>query len=263
MEPVHRVLFPRVKDPFAIGKCALTIMTKAPLAGRVKTRLTPPLTPTEAAALNSYFLQDIAMAISNAGTKTQGLGCYAPPGAERIYRDLLPESFLLLPQRDTDFGKRLRFAVEDLFAVGFVSVCLISSDSPMVTTDSYAEAAWMLSCSDDCVVLGPSDDGGYYLIGLKKLHLELFEEIDWSTERVLNQTLARAAEMRLPVHLLPASFDVDDRDGLHRLCDELFSTDASTVKGAAPATKRFLHELIAREGRDRIWPVKDSSNASL
>jgi len=263
MKPGHRVLFPRVREPSAIGKCALTIMTKAPLAGQVKTRLTPPLTPAEAAALNRCFLQDIATAVSHAGTKTQGVGCYAPPGAEGTYQELLPKSFLLLPQRDKSFGERLRFAVEDLFAVGFVSVCLISSDSPMVTSESYAEAARVLCRPDDCVVLGPSDDGGYHLIGLKKLHLNLFEEIDWSTERVLNQTLARAAEMRLPVHLLPASFDVDERDGLHRLCDELLSPDASTDRGAAPATKRFLHDLIAREGRDRIWPVKDSSNVSL
>src|SRR5262249_20214828 len=158
--------------------------------------------------------------ISDAGAQTRGVGCYAPAGTEKMYQDLLPRSFFLLPQHDKSFGERLRFAVEDLFSVGFISVCLISSDSPMVTRETYAEAARLLSRPNDCVVLGPSDDGGYYLIGLKETHLGLFEEIEWSTERVLNQTLTRAEQMRLPVNLLPASFDVDDQDGLHRLCNE-------------------------------------------
>jgi rSAM/selenodomain-associated transferase 1 len=238
-------------------------MTKAPLAGRVKTRLTPPLTPIEAAALNGCFLQDIATALTNAGTRTQGVGCYTPRGTEKMYQDLLPQSFLLLAQRDKSFGERLRFAVEDLLSVGFNSVCLISSDSPIVGTATYAEAARLLSRPNDSVVLGPSDDGGYYLIGLKKLHLRLFEEIEWSTERVLDQTLARAEEMRLPVHFLPSSFDVDDQDGLSRLCSELLVVEQSEAGDSGAATKAFLADLIAREGRGRIWPEEGSPSVSL
>ena len=71
------------------------------------------------------------------------------------------------------------------------------------------------------VVFGPSDDGGYYLIGLKKPHRRLFEQIDWSTERVLNQTIQRANDIELEVKLLPTGYDVDDQAGLRRLCDEL------------------------------------------
>jgi glycosyltransferase A (GT-A) superfamily protein (DUF2064 family) len=105
-------------------------------------------------------------------------------------------------------------------------------------------------------VLGPSEDGGYYLIGMKKKHARLFEDITWSTEQVLAQTRERAAEAGLAVHTLPTSYDVDDRAMLQRLCDDLFSElQPVTTTPRAPETKRYLGELIAREGRERIWPA--------
>src|ERR1700686_2768143 len=103
----------------------------------------------------------------------------------------------------------------------------------------------MLSIRDDRVVLGPSDDGGYYLIGLKQDHHRLFEQIDWSTERVLEQTMQRAAELDLEVKFLPTGYDVDDRPTLHRLCDELLNPTAKDH--LPPETRRFLRELIERE----------------
>jgi glycosyltransferase A (GT-A) superfamily protein (DUF2064 family) len=112
----------------------------------------------------------------------------------------------------------------------------------------------MLSIRDDRVVLGPSDDGGYYLIGLKQDHRGLFEQIDWSTERVLEQTMQRAVEMDLEVKLLPTGYDVDDRTTLRRLCDELLNPN--TTDQVAPQTRGFLRDLIEREGRDRIWPAR-------
>ena len=263
MSSGHRHLSPKEKDPALIGSCALAIMTKAPLGGRVKTRLTPPLTPPEAAALNRCFLQDIAATITDAGAQTRGVGCYTPVGSEEMFQGFLPPTFSLLPQRDGHFGDRLRGAVEDLLSVGFSSVCLIGSDSPMVPQSTYAEAARLLSQTDERLVLGPSEDGGYYLIGMKKIYPHLFEEITWSTDQVFGQTLTRAAELRLPVQLLPVSFDVDDHRSLQRLCDELFSPNESEQSLSAPATKAFLHDLIKREGRGRIWPADISSPAAI
>jgi hypothetical protein len=104
-------------------------------------------------------------------------------------------------------------------------------------------------------VRGPSDDGGYYLIGMKKLHPKLFEAIEWSTDQVRMQTLERAAETGLGVRLLPGSYDVDDRWTLHRLCDDLLNPNESEDSDIAPATREFLRAIIAREGRDRIWPT--------
>jgi rSAM/selenodomain-associated transferase 1 len=229
-------------------------MTKAPRAGHVKTRLTPPLTPEEAAALNSCFLRDTATAISLAGDRAQGIACYTPPGAEESYRDLLPDNFRLIAQRNGSLEERLIAAADDLFSIGFASVCLIASDSPTVPAHAFAEAARLLSQPRECVVLGPSDDGGYYLIGLRKMYRRMFAEIDWSTNRVFEQTKQRALELNLSLHFLPSGFDVDNRASLHRLCDELFIPAEPAPQNSAPATRKFLGDLIAREGRARIWP---------
>jgi rSAM/selenodomain-associated transferase 1 len=274
-----RVLDPNLPDRGARGLCALAVMTKAPQAGRVKTRLVPPLTPEEAAELNKCFLRDTAAAISIACSrrpacppksrqrrvgdagKTQfknasashskattaacGIAVYTPVGAESAYNDILPVDFSLLLQRGEKFGERLYLAVEDLVKCGFDSVCLIDSDSPTVPAENFQQAVELLSTSENRVVLGPSDDGGYYLIGVKKPHRRLFEQIDWSTDRVLNQTMQRATEIGIEIKLLPNGYDVDDAAGLRRLCNELL-TDA-TSSDIAPYTRKFLASLVERK----------------
>jgi hypothetical protein len=269
MKP-FRVLDPNLPERMAHGVCALAVMTKAPQAGRVKTRLVPPLTPEQAAELNKCFLRDTAAAISNVcsrrpvgdARKTRsvrqpqashsegtaracGIAVYTPVGAESAYTDILPADFSLLPQRGDKFGERLYFAVEDLLKCGFDSVCLIDSDSPTVPAENFAEAVELLSTHEDRVVLGPSDDGGYYLIGLKKPDRRLFEQIDWSTERVLNQTIQRAMELELEVKLLPSGYDVDDGASLRRLCNELLAD--TTSADIAPYTREFLARLAAQK----------------
>lgn len=265
MKSFH-LLDPNLRERMTRGVCALAVMTKAPQAGRVKTRLVPPLTPEEASELNKCFLRDTALAISmacsgglrpatatNSGLnlgdygsslRSRGVAVYTPVGAESAYVDILPADFSLLPQRGDTFGERLFSAVEDLFRSGFESVCLIDSDSPTVTADNFAEAVELLAATEDRVVLGPSDDGGYYLIGLKKSHRRLFEGIDWSTELVLKQTIQRATEIGLEVKLLPTGYDIDDDAGLRRLHKELLSQPANLQ--VAPNTRAFLAQLMAR-----------------
>ena len=257
MNARHRVLDPGKPDKVRPGLCALAVMTKAPRAGRVKTRLTPPLAAEEAAALNICFLRDTAAALARVASegRAQGIGVYTPVGAEDDYQGILPSDFALVPQRGDAFGERLTFATEDLLGLGFDSVCLIDSDSPTVPELAYAEAVEVLAQPGDRIVLGPSDDGGYYLIGLKKVHAAVFQRIDWSTERVLEQTIAQAREAGVPVHLLPAWYDVDDRVTLGRICQEFFGDNGdNSTGGPAPATRAFLETLIEREGRDRVWP---------
>jgi rSAM/selenodomain-associated transferase 1 len=267
---MHRVLDQQRENLISAGLCALAIMTKAPRAGTVKTRLQPPLTSAEAAELNICFLRDIADAISSASyscsgglrpaTKniiSRGVGVFTPARSEKEYADILPPDFDLLSQRGNGFGERLSNATADLLQVGFESCCLINSDSPTATADAFREAVAQLRGPDDRIVLGPSDDGGYYLIGMRKLHRRLFQEIDWSTDRVFAQTVERASEIGLQVHVLPSCFDVDDRVALQRLCDELLGENLP----AAPATKKFLADIVAREGRERIWSFSPSSRA--
>jgi rSAM/selenodomain-associated transferase 1 len=248
------ILDPTIQGPNASWFCALAIMTKAPKAGQVKTRLVPPLKPDEAAKLNKIFLRDTSTAIANSATGKDacGIAVYTPIGSESAYNDILPENFRLLPQRGDRFGERLYFAALDLFTCGFESVCLIDSDSPTVPPENFAQAVKLLQRPGDRVVLGPCADGGYYLIGLKKPHKELFERIDWSTERVLAQTRQRAREIGLEVKLLPMGYDVDDCESLQRLCQELLTGKQSD--SVAPRTRKFLRDVIAREGRARIWP---------
>lgn len=246
MNPV-RVLDPTLSVGVCRRLCALTVMTKAPQAGQVKTRLVPLLTPDEAAELNKCFLRDISAAISSAVANKEacGIAAYMPVGAEATYADILPADFNLLPQRGVNFGERLYFAAEDLLRCGFDSVCLINSDSPTLPARNFSEAIRILKMQGDRIVLGPCDDGGYYLIGLKKPHRELFEQIDWSTERVFEQTRARARESGLEVELLAYGYDIDDAASLHRLCKELLSQ--STSDSVAPSTRRFLAGIAAQK----------------
>lgn len=254
-------------------------MTKAPQPGQVKTRLVPPLTAHEAAKLNKCFLADTAAAISNVssrrracppkpqprqvsdadktqlksrlpaslreeGTSALGIAVYTPVGAESTYSEILSPDFALLPQRGESFGERLYFAAVDLFRCGFESVCLIDSDSPTVPAENFAQAVKLLKCPGDRIVLGPCDDGGYYLIGIKKPHQEIFERIDWSTERVFAQTKQRARELSLEVKLLPTGYDVDDEASLGRLCRELLARNVPAH--IAPKTREFLRKLRAQ-----------------
>jgi uncharacterized protein len=252
MQTSHEILNP-ARPARGAGKCcALAVMTKAPRAGHVKTRLQPPLTPEEAAQLNVCFLRDTVAAIKSACREEAiGIAVYTPVGSEAAYIDILPSEFRLLPQRGENFGERLAFAADDILRCGFGCVCLIDSDSPTVSIEIYAQAIALLARSGDRVVLGPADDGGYYLIGLKQNHRELFDGIDWSTERVLNQTIERAKQVNIDVELLPSGYDVDDRASLNRLCADLL--DDRAPANVAPHTKRFLTELVGAKGGRRIF----------
>ena len=237
--------------------CALGLMAKAPLAGEVKTRLVPPLTPDEAAALNVCFLRDMAanLDIVSETEAASGLVVYTPAGAESAFDGVLPERFSLLAQRGASLGERLCNATEDLLRQGYGAVCLINSDSPTLPGSILIRAIESLAAEGDRVVLGAAEDGGYYLIGLKHVHRNLFNEIAWSTSDVLARTRQRAAEIDLPVELLPPWYDVDDAETLSRLCEELLCTSSLNGAYPAPHTRAFLEAIVKSEGRQRICPT--------
>ena len=228
--------------------CALAVMAKAPKAGRVKTRLSPPLTLEQTAALNIEFLRDTVENLASIGGGA-GLISYTPVGDEALFDGLLPETFALVPQRGNGFGERLRAAAEDILAIGYGAVCLIDSDSPTVPAEAYEQAVQALRAPGDRVVLGPSDDGGYYLIGLKQAHAAPFDDITWSTSSVLDETLERCAEAGLEVVLLPTWYDVDDVSTLEVLKLELLEhrrPEFAAMPGyAAPRTREWLQTMMA------------------
>ena len=204
------------------GVCALAVMAKAPRPGKVKTRLSPPLTPEQAAALNGCFLRDTTENIAAVGGAA-GVISYTPVGGEGLFEGLLPEGFALIAQRDGDFGRRLLGAAEDIPACGFGSVCLIDSDSPTVPREAFAQAVSELAREGDRIVLGGTADGGYYLIGLKRAHAGVFEGIAWSTATVYEETCERARAAGIEVVELPLWYDVDDAATLAMLKAELLA----------------------------------------
>jgi rSAM/selenodomain-associated transferase 1 len=271
MKTYHSILDPHASErkTTGAGSCALAVVTKAPRAGASKTRLVPPLTHVEAARLSAAFLRDTAQNIadvcaqnSNGAREVAAVAVYTPAGAEAAFAELLPQSFALLAQRGDSFGERLFHAAADLLTLGYESCCLINSDSPTLPREFLAAAIAELRRTDERVVIGAADDGGYYLIGMKRApHRRLFEEIAWSSEEVLAQTIERAREINLDVALLHAWYDVDDAPTLRRLCAELFGEphdgdDACAPKFApypAPHTRAALARLLEGDARTRIY----------
>jgi rSAM/selenodomain-associated transferase 1 len=235
------------------GQCALTVMAKAPRPGAVKTRLSPPLTPDQAAALNICFLRDtteslaaVAGGSSEAKCCAAGIISYTPVGDEALFDGLLPHGFALVAQRGSSFGERLLAAAEDVLACGYGSVCLIDSDSPTVPRAAYEQAVAELARPGDRVVLGPAADGRYYLIGLKQAHAAVFERIHWSTATVADDTRERAHEAGIELVELPLWYDVDDEATLEILKAELagIAPGFATLAGySAPHTREFLLAL--------------------
>ena len=250
----------RPSSPSIGPRCAFALMAKVPVAGAVKTRLTPPLTPEEAAKLSMCFLRDMTTNVAGlSGNGTKGVVLYTPADAEEMLHDLLPNHFELVPQRGETLGERLINAADELLSDGFESVCLINSDSPTLPGEILRTAASLLAQEGDRVVLGPSQDGGYYLIGLKRPHHYLFKRIAWSTADVLAHTVERAAEIDLPVDLLPTWYDVDDAATLRLLCQELSLLTGGNDSGSqlhggfdAPYTRSYLAALIAEDGYERL-----------
>jgi uncharacterized protein len=139
-------------------------------------------------------------------------------------------------------------AAEALFAGGHDAVCLLNSDSPTLPTRLIARAASALNAPGDRVVLGPADDGGYYIVGMKAPHVHLFEDIAWSTATVAAQTRQRAHALNLPVTELDPWYDVDDGPALRRLFRELEAVGGSGgLAYPAPATAACIERLMLRD----------------
>jgi glycosyltransferase A (GT-A) superfamily protein (DUF2064 family) len=172
----------------------------------------------------------------------------------------LPANFSLLAQHGATLGDRLLRATEELLAYGYESVCLVNGDTPTLPPACLAAAVEALRRPGERLVLGPAEDGGYYLIGLKRAQTPLFAGIPWSTAQVCALTVERARASNLAVELLPHWYDLDDAASLGRLCAELFSPNgksdsrADTAGYGAPHTRAYLAHLIAAGGRERIWP---------
>ena len=212
------------RESSRLPRCGIAIMGKASTSGRAKTRLVPPLTPAQAARCNTAFLQDVAgnVLAASAQADIAAYVAYAPAGSEAFFREHLPAAVALFEMTRAGFGACLQGAVETLLARGHAAACVLNSDSPTLPTAQLVRAARLLEPAGDRVVLGPSLDGGYYLLGLKQMHAELFRDIDWSSAAVAAQTERRAAQLGVELIRLDAWYDVDDADSFALLQGELF-----------------------------------------
>ena len=212
---------------------AIAVMAKAPRPGASKTRLIPRVTPDQAAQLSAAFLSDVTTNIALASKRSAGdiaaYVAYAPAGTQGAFDGILaPGARLLLADGEMQptagvvgFGACLLQAVRTLFDIGHAAACVLNSDSPNLPNRILLAAHKALSVPGDRIVLGATEDGGYYLLGMKRAHATLFANIDWSTERVAAQTRARALQAGLPVVELEEWYDVDDSAALDQLIHDL------------------------------------------
>ncbi|MCS6926313.1 MAG: TIGR04282 family arsenosugar biosynthesis glycosyltransferase [Candidatus Binatia bacterium] len=222
-----------------MARHAVVIFAKAPVAGEVKTRLCPPLSPADAAELSRCFLVDtVERACSLTGVEVYV--AITPPDSEPTFRALLPFPVHYIPQRGESLGEREVNVFADLLSQGFSSVVLIGSDIPTLPLSHLRGAFAQLDQSQCDAVFGPSHDGGYYLVGMRTVHRELFENIVWSTSQVLAQTLVQARRHRLRVSMAPPWYDVDTVEDLQRLADDLRGHSGAAD---APRTRACVERL--------------------
>ncbi len=253
----------------AAASCGIAFMAKASAPGRAKTRLVPPLTFEEAAVLNTAFLQDVADNVLLAARDCDrdcgiaGYAAYGPPGSEDFFHRTLPAAIGLIEAWRPNFGDCLLHTIEEIFARGHAAAVVLNSDSPTLPTAYLVETAAALARPGDRAVLGPSSDGGYYLLGLKAAHRHMFENIAWSTEQVAKQTLERAREIGLDVYRLPVWYDVDDIDGLRRLHAELSDRqdllDRQAAQRRRPDKNQPHHAVHTAALMNSLWRNHDFS----
>jgi uncharacterized protein len=245
--------------------CGIAVMAKASCPGRTKTRLVPPLTHEEAADLNTVFVKDAFANIAAAARQVpiRAFAAYGPIGEEAFFDSVAARRPGLIPAAFPNLGECLFAGIDGMFAAGCASACVLNADTPDLPTDYLLRIARELEGGRDRVVIGPADDGGYYILGVSRPHRRLFENIDWSTERVFGQTLARAAVIGLEVVTLPMWSDIDDALSLRRFAEALDAPDTADDPKPFAATHSRAHlrralresDLRARLGLTRATRI--------
>ena len=230
-------------------KEALAVIAQAPLAGQVKTRLHGILTPEEATDLYVALLSDTFALMEAAQEEREDLSlvlCYTPEGEEEAFERVEREGSLMLPQQGEGLSERLSHCFADLFDAGFEAVVVLGANCPTLLLDHLLEAFEQLD-GEDKVVAGPTADGGYYLIGMRRPQIELFEGINWSTGRVLAEIQERAQALNLELRRLPEWYDVDTPEEFERLRVEVMAD-----KDAADHTHRFFKSWLKARQSPKI-----------
>jgi rSAM/selenodomain-associated transferase 1 len=231
------------------GRNCIVVMAREPLPGSTKTRLAAALGDRAAAALYEAFLLDTLATCGCVDARL--LVSYAPdsPGAARYFRDIVPEA-MLVAQPDAPFGARLASAMQSAFDNGYERVAIIGSDIP------HMESVWLddafASLDDHDVALGPTQDGGYYLLALRTPEPRLFDDIEWSSGRELGQTRICAGQLGLRVKDVDRTFDIDNIADLSALQELIRAKGAD----ACPRTAAAFARLNLTESSSVETPVR-------
>jgi rSAM/selenodomain-associated transferase 1 len=233
---------------------AVIIMAKAPRAGEAKTRLAPPLTPDEAAALAACFFADaVSLARRVAG---ETVVAYAPADGRAMLEDILRGGCMLwLEQRGDSLGERLAGVVERAAALALSPLVVVGTDSPTLPSSFLATAFDALALGPADVALGPAEDGGFYAVGLRLPAPGLFDAVEWSTPRAYAQTARNAARLGLRLLELPRWYDVDTPADLVRLREELAADE--DARRRAPATYEWMKQRVESSSRKLDVEIPD------
>ena len=228
-------------------KTCLTVFAKQPMPNRVKTRLVPPLSPEQAATLYTAFLTDWCEALTELADVDIVIA-YTPREAQPDLQALIGDNATYIPQTGDDLGERLVFATRWAAEQGYTKILIVGSDSPTLPISYISEAITLLDTRD--IVIGPSVDGGYYLIGFAVESLKtavplVFSGIAWSTADVLRQTITRIQATGATLGLLPPWYDVDTAEDLAFLHAHISAMRLAGDTVQAVRTESLLKELLS------------------
>lgn len=216
----------------------LGVFAKCPRAGHVKSRLAQATSPQWAAQVAEAFLSDWLAKLK--GFAMRCIVVYSPREAENYFANLASGSLEIEAQVDGDLGARMEHFLKRQFAAGKEKIVIIGTDSPTLPLDFLSRALTELDKAD--VVLGPAEDGGYYLLGCARRVPDIFAGIPWGESGVLRQTVARLKTTGTDFSLLPVWYDVDTFDDWQRLCGEVRTLRAAGIDPGIPSTERLMGE---------------------
>jgi rSAM/selenodomain-associated transferase 1 len=209
-------------------------MAKVPRAGNVKTRLQPFLTPRQSAEFASCLLHDTIEKVKN--LQNQLIIAYSPRNEREFFDRFLLAEMLFVEQNGSDLGEKMFNAFGFAFGRNADSVVMIGTDSPTFPGKFIEEAFIDLEASD--AVLGKTSDGGFYLIGLRRLKMEIFENVEWSSPRTFKQTKENIERAGLKLKEMPEWYDVDEPADLEKLREDFAQNEI--LRLTAPKTFEWM-----------------------
>jgi uncharacterized protein len=222
---------------------ALLVFVKNPELGKVKTRLKPELSNEECVAIYKAMVNDLVKNIQ-VDKNYDIFFFFTPKSSVNVVQQWLGYEFNLVPQSDGDLGKRMSTALIWAFENNYQKAVLIGSDCPTMDQKLILNAFKNLENSD--VVLGPSEDGGYYLVGTKSPQPEIFENIHWSSDVVFSETILRIKENNRTYSKLEIKSDIDKYSDLVKL-NTFLKTSQNGFLSLIPETGKMLGEIINKD----------------